>query len=98
MKPIALELAPYGILCNSLAVGVIDTDMNTHVRNDERLKRAIEDAIPTGRIGTVDEIAGIACDMVEPRNSYMSGASVTIDGGLLLTRSFVSPNNPGQSS
>ena len=97
MKPIALELAPHGILCNSLAVGVIDTDMNTHVRNDEQLKKAIEDAIPTGRIGGVDEIAGIACDLVEPHNSYMSGASITIDGGLLLTRSFVSPENPGEA-
>ena len=39
--------------------------------------------IPMGRIGTVDDIAGIVALIVSPRGRYMTGATLQVDGGLL---------------
>ena len=39
--------------------------------------------IPMGRIGTVDDIAGVVALLVSPRGRYVTGATIQVDGGLL---------------
>lgn len=90
MKGVALELAPHGIRANTLAVGAIETNLNRAVWENPALLREVEEGIPAGRLGQADEVAAIACDLLSS-GSYLTGASLTIDGGLLLMRGYGKP-------
>ena len=81
-KCLALELAPYGITVNSVAPGEIATPMTG---KDEQEAYAVErPGNPTGRPGHVNEVASVVAFLASPRSSYVTGASVTVDGGLTL--------------
>lgn len=87
MKGIALELAPYGIKANTLAVGGIRTDINATVwQNKEKLKEVNEN-IPMGRLGDPEEIASLLCALFAA-NSYMTGNTLIVDGGWLLNHGY----------
>jgi len=76
----AIELAPLGIRVNSLAPGAIET-----TRNRESLdaigRERFKQWIPTGRIGHVDEVAAAALYLASPASSYVTGTTLTVDGG-----------------
>lgn len=78
-KAMAMELAAFNIQVNSLMVGAIATDMTPADRCENLLS-----AIPAGRIGTVDEIAHLVSFIVSDQCDYLTGASITVDGGLTL--------------
>lgn len=78
-KAMAMELAAFNIQVNSLMVGAIATDMTPVDRCENLLS-----AIPAGRIGTVDEIAQLVSFLVCDKCEYLTGASITVDGGLTL--------------
>ena len=90
MKGIALELAPHGIRANTLAVGAVETDLTAAVRQNPELLKTVNDGIPMGRFGQPDEIAAVVVDLLAS-GSYLTGASITIDGGLLLMRGYGKP-------
>ena len=77
-RALARELAPSGIPVNAIACGFIDTDMNSHLSDDER--NAVIEEIPAGRMGTTEEIAAIVASFAE-MPSYMTGQIITVDGG-----------------
>ncbi len=77
-KALARELAPSNIQVNAISCGIINTDMNSHL-SDEDLSE-ICDEIPAGRIGTPDEIAEAVFSLANA-NSYMTGQIITVDGG-----------------
>ena len=77
-KALARELAPSGIPVNAIACGFIDTEMNSHLSDEE--KAAVIEEIPAGRIGTPEEIASIVAAIAE-MPSYMTGQIITVDGG-----------------
>lgn len=83
-KAAALELAERGIRVNTIAPGAILTDMNRdlieHATGPERWRTWI----PAGRVGTVDEVAALAVFLASPASSYMTGATLTVDGGYSL--------------
>lgn len=90
MKGIALELAPHNITVNTIAPGAIQTGINAAVwQDEERLKTANEN-IPMGRFGQPEEIASVLCSLIAS-NTYMTGITITIDGGWLLKHGFVKP-------
>ncbi len=77
-KALAKELAPSGISVNALALGAIDTKMNSHLSSDE--KKAFCEQIPFGRMATVTEAADmIYCLFSAP--SYLTGQVIGFDGG-----------------
>ena len=78
-KALAKELAPSNIQVNAIACGVIDTDMNRQLTDDER--RALEDEIPAGRYGTTDEIAQVVWDLAHAPG-YLTGQVIGVDGGI----------------
>lgn len=78
-KALAKELAPSNIQVNAIACGVIDTDMNQQLTDDER--RALEDEIPAGRYGTTDEIAQVVWDLAHAPG-YLTGQVIGVDGGI----------------
>lgn len=87
MKGVAMELAPHGIRVNTLAVGAVNTDMTAGVRENPELLNSVNEGIPLGRFGEPEEVAAVVVDLLAS-GSYVTGASITIDGGLLLMRGY----------
>jgi glucose 1-dehydrogenase len=84
-RTLALELAPRGIAVNGVAPGMILTPMNEEVIEDADALRQREAAIPWGRAGRAEEVAELVAFLLSPAADYISGTTVTIDGGLSLT-------------
>jgi NAD(P)-dependent dehydrogenase (short-subunit alcohol dehydrogenase family) len=76
---LALELAPDNITANALVVGAIATELTPPER-----QAAISSAIPAGRVGQADEVAKAVAFLCSDDARYITGASLTIDGGLTL--------------
>lgn len=76
-KALAKELAPSGIQVNALAFGVMDTRMNASLSPEERA--ALEESIPLGRYGTVEEAAD-AIFQLALAPDYLTGQVITMDG------------------
>jgi len=81
-KALALELAGHGITVNSVAPGEIATPMT----GAEDVDPHTEDrpGIPAGRPGDAREIADAICWLTSPGAAYATGASLVVDGGMLL--------------
>jgi len=84
-RTLALELAPKHIAVNGVAPGMILTPMNEEAIEDPEVRRKREAAIPWGRAGTAEEVAKLVAFMLSPEADYITGTTVTIDGGLSLT-------------
>ena len=82
-KTMALECAPLGITVNAIAPGMILTPMNAEA-SDPAKRAEKERAIPAGRAGTPEEVGRLAAFLASPDASYITGATVVIDGGLSL--------------
>lgn len=81
-KAAALELARYGIRVNAIVPGVIDTAILDG--NSERMNDALIRSTPLRRRGRVDEIAAAALYLASPSAAFVTGADLTIDGGMSL--------------
>jgi NAD(P)-dependent dehydrogenase (short-subunit alcohol dehydrogenase family) len=81
-KVMALELAPHGITVNSVAPGEIATPMTGNEDVDPRT--VDRPAIPAGRPGDANEIAAVVAFVASGEASYLTGASIVVDGGLSL--------------
>lgn len=77
-KALAVELAPRGITVNSVAPGLIDSEMT-----QELDKSHILPAIPMGRAGTTAEVAGVVSFLVSPSASYVTRQVIGVNGGLV---------------
>ncbi|GAC1546515.1 MAG: 3-oxoacyl-ACP reductase FabG [Candidatus Velthaea sp.] len=80
----AIEFGPGGVLVNSVCPGFIDTEL-TRKNNTESELDALRQQVPVRRLGTVKEIAHLVGLLGSEENSYISGQSIVIDGGLLVT-------------
>lgn len=80
-QAIAKELGGSNIRVNSIAPGWIDTPLNEWMTSDEATLREAEKMIPMGRIGRADEIVGAAIFLASDASSFVTGATIVIDGG-----------------
>jgi NAD(P)-dependent dehydrogenase (short-subunit alcohol dehydrogenase family) len=78
-KSLALELAQHNIQVNSIVAGAIATELTPLDRQAKCLT-----SIPAGRIGTTEEIARLVAFLSSNECDYITGASITVDGGLTL--------------
>ena len=83
-RTMALECAAMGITVNAIAPGMILTPMNDDAMEDAAKRAEKERNIPLKRAGTVEEVARLCAFLVSPDAAYITGTSVTIDGGLSL--------------
>jgi gluconate 5-dehydrogenase len=83
-RQLATEWGPRGIRVNAIAPGVIDTAMTTLTHNEEAYQRFLQ-ALPLGRIGDPAEVAAACLFLSGPEASYITGATLTVDGGYLAS-------------
>jgi 3-oxoacyl-[acyl-carrier protein] reductase len=83
IKSIALELAPKGIVVNSIAPGFIETSL-TFKNNSKQTVEEIMSNIPLGRLGQPAEIAWYVNLLCSSQNTYLTGQNIIIDGGYLI--------------
>ncbi len=83
MRNLALEWGRYGIRANSIAPGPIaDTEgMRRLAAGDDELHRRLQQAIPLGRYGSVEEIGAAAAFLASPLAAYVTGTLLVVDGG-----------------
>ncbi|WP_223632907.1 SDR family NAD(P)-dependent oxidoreductase [Corallococcus sp. EGB] len=79
-KAIAAEWGAYGITCNALCPGYIETEMLANAPAASR-QRLLE-RIPVKRFGTPEEVAGMVSFLVGPLGGYVNGSALVMDGGL----------------
>jgi glucose 1-dehydrogenase len=83
MRNLAVELGPLGITVNNIAPGAIETPINTKLLNDPKLLNALLSQIPMGRLGNVDDVAGLAVFLASSEADYVTASTYYVDGGLL---------------
>jgi acetoacetyl-CoA reductase len=80
IKALALENAKKGITVNAICPGYIGTEMVQAVPKDV-LEKSILPLIPVGRLGDPDEVARAVLFLVDDKEGFMTGASISINGG-----------------
>jgi NAD(P)-dependent dehydrogenase (short-subunit alcohol dehydrogenase family) len=81
-RQMAVELSDYGITCNAIAPGPIDTPMTKELHSDA-FRKAYSSAIPAKRYGTTHEIAGAVSYLASEVAAYVNGIVLPVDGGFL---------------
>ena len=81
-KSLAFEVASRGITVNIIAPGFIETPMTDKLNKDQKTKIMVQ--IPAGRMGTVTEIASAALYLASSEASYLTGATLHINGGMAM--------------
>ncbi|HEY7073487.1 MAG TPA: SDR family NAD(P)-dependent oxidoreductase [Acidimicrobiales bacterium] len=82
-KTAAVEYAPE-VRVNAVSPGYIATRLTRAVVEDEKLRARVEGRIPLGRIGTVDDVAGVVAFLCGPDAAYVTGQDIIVDGGSIL--------------
>ena len=80
-KTLALEWGAHGINVNALCPGPFATEMNVPLLNDPEVRAAMQAKVPLGRWGDPGEIGPVAVFLASEASSYMTGATLFIDGG-----------------
>ena len=81
-KSVAKELAPRGITVNAIAPGYIATDMTDQIT--DQAKENLITKIPLGRIGSPSDIAASALFLASDEAGYITGQTLTVDGGMVM--------------
>jgi gluconate 5-dehydrogenase len=84
-RAVAADWAPFGVTVNSIAPGGFLTDANRRwFRERPDFQKEVEAQIPMGRLGEPREIGALAVFLASEASSYMTGATLVIDGGYTL--------------
>lgn len=82
-RGLARELGSYNVRVNTIAPGMVRTEMNKHLWSDpERLKQE-EARIPLGRLGEPSDIGSVAVFLASDASRHITGSTIVVDGGLL---------------
>jgi 3-oxoacyl-[acyl-carrier protein] reductase len=86
-KTLSLEVAAQNINVNTICPGYIETQrlekVFTSQGDSEAMRKSLTAEIPMGRIGTIEDVAHAVAMLVSPRGRYITGTTITVDGGLL---------------
>jgi glucose 1-dehydrogenase len=84
VRTLAVEEAANGVRINAIEPGMILTPMNSRAMSDARYRASLEVNIPMKRAGKPEEVAKLARWLASDEASYITGATIVIDGGLSL--------------
>jgi NAD(P)-dependent dehydrogenase (short-subunit alcohol dehydrogenase family) len=97
-RQVALRMAPHGVTVNALApgplhtgFGVADDVADVRARVDERFRGSI----PLGRVGEPSDLRGVALLLASSASSYITGATITVDGGAVINYPVTPPSAAG---
>jgi NAD(P)-dependent dehydrogenase (short-subunit alcohol dehydrogenase family) len=88
MQGLAVEQAPFGVRCNCVCPGPIDTAW-THKETgpmDKKMETTMIQATPLGRRGTPEEVANVYAFLASDEASYVTGALYFVDGGITVAK------------
>ena len=77
---LAIEYAKSGILANCVAPGFVDTEMTRRILGDSGIEKILQN-VPIGRLAQPGEIAEVVLWLASPRNTYITGQNIAVDGG-----------------
>lgn len=80
----ALELGPQGVRVNAIAPGLIQTALSEHYWKEEAQRDAVLAKQPIKRLGQPSDVAELALLLASDKGSYITGQTLTVDGGFLL--------------
>ena len=87
-ETLALEFAGRGVRVNAVAPGAIATPINREKLEDPGLQDKVERLIPQNRMGEPGDVASCVAFLASDEASYVTGATLFVDGGLSLYPSF----------
>ncbi|WP_368074459.1 SDR family oxidoreductase [Celeribacter baekdonensis] len=80
-RALAYEWGPKGVRSNVVSPGLVLTPMSEPFYANLEVKAARERRVPTGRIGTAQDMANAAVFLASARASYINGQEIVVDGG-----------------
>ena len=82
----AATYARFGIRVNCVSPGMVETRLSKPLLFNEKARAASASLHPLGRLGTPDEIASAVCWLLHPDQSWVTGQTLGVDGGLATVR------------
>ena len=82
-RSLAIELGSKNIRANAIVPGFIETPTFSKKYDDAYLQRAAEN-VPLKRLGSPEDVAGLACFLAMPASSYITGQCIIADGGFSI--------------
>jgi gluconate 5-dehydrogenase len=82
-RALAVELAPHGVTCNAIAPGYFMTELTDPLRARPDFDAMVRARTPMGRWAAADELAGPAVFLASDAASYVTGHTLTVDGGVV---------------
>jgi NAD(P)-dependent dehydrogenase (short-subunit alcohol dehydrogenase family) len=84
VRQAAIELAPFNVRVNAVAPGPFLTNIRGGImKRDPEVRQRIAATVPLGRPANTDEIQGLALLLASPAGSFITGAIIPIDGGVM---------------
>lgn len=83
-KVMARELGRQGVRVNAICPGLIKTKLSEAIWSDPKIERRVTSSKALGRIGETDELTGAAIYFASEASSFTTGASLQVDGGLVI--------------
>jgi 3-oxoacyl-[acyl-carrier protein] reductase len=81
-KSVARELASRNITANAIAPGFIETDMTSGLTDE--IRQTMRKNIPLARMGSAEDVAGVALFLASDKAAYITGQTLTVDGGMVM--------------
>jgi NAD(P)-dependent dehydrogenase (short-subunit alcohol dehydrogenase family) len=86
VRQMADELGRAGVRVNSVRPGIVETDLVSMIMDDEQVMASYLENMPVSRPGQVDDVASAVRFLLGPASSWVTGTSLSVDGGHHLRR------------
>ncbi len=84
-KSMAISLGKYGITCNAVLPGTVETDVNRESLADPALRQTLTERTPLRRLGQPEDIAGPVVFLASDDAAYCTATLLVVDGGAIVT-------------